>query len=202
VLPETVDLDLAKSERRPGDLRESLVLDLAPFPGFRAAVGAAGIPADLGVVLAYERRLVLDDAATTGLAEIDAGHILNDEATNARPNQELVSAANSYLRAIGAGRRPTRPVARGRFVVAVPVRFYSRAVSLDLQRVLVPAGVAEAISWEVASVLAARTMTEWALRVLLVSQGAQARDVPAAPELRPRLASPHGTNPPGMGAAR
>lgn len=56
-------------------------------------------------------------------------------------------------------------------MVAFPARLIERMPPCVVATTLDPAAITEALAWERAAVLAGRTMSEWALFVLLASVG-------------------------------
>ncbi|HVY79066.1 MAG TPA: hypothetical protein VG898_11220 [Solirubrobacterales bacterium] len=127
------------------------------------AAAAAGLDLPEAVSLGLQRALVLADAPAIGIDSEVARRRLRDAAADARPAFPLGDAEAARVRGLSF---PT-PVAPARLnapvVVPVPPRTLVRARGNVPVSRLCSAAVPEMISWEVAALLAGRTMGEWAL---------------------------------------
>jgi hypothetical protein len=159
-----------------GGSERAEVLRLEPTARLQAFLQAAashGLGTHDAVRLGLERALCLRDASGVAIDVETARRILGEAARGARPSRGLAEGQAAYLRALGAGRpAPRRDVVAG-IGIEVPERVLSRVEGSIGQGVLHEGVVEEMLSWEIAAVLDARTMNEWALLQLLGRRGAR-----------------------------
>jgi hypothetical protein len=164
--PPSSALTLPGLRRRPGDQREPFRVYVPD--AFDRRANELALETSTAVALAYERRLLLDDSKSAGLSEAEAIAIFKVAAQQARPRQEGAKAMSSYFSALSSGTHRASSGEVGESLVPMPLRLYPRAKAIAPEAALVPAGLAEALSWEIAAVLERRTMLEWGLLSLLL----------------------------------
>jgi hypothetical protein len=150
---------LAREERRPGELHDVVTLDEHEAAVVAGKAACAGVSVGLALTLLIELQLLADDLSHVALS-------LDDPPQVAAPNLRLSSAEANYLRGLRFA-RPLRTSAATKNA-AVPVRVLTRttrdtlvgAVDGDLER---------AIRWEVAALMAGRTIGELGLLLALRS---------------------------------
>lgn len=128
-----------------------------------------GLHFDTAVAAVVERELLeLEFAAWPH----DAAAWLDERARGARVEVELDAAASSYLAMLGACNADASKAARpfgGEVSCLLPGRLWTRLSAGGAPPVVVGGCLLDdAIAWERAAVLAGFTMTEWALRELLM----------------------------------
>jgi len=159
------------SRCRPGDRRQTVRLGGDPsVTAFVAAAADIGLSAEQAVAIAAEHHLVLADADALGLKRSETRLLLCAVARRAQAKLPLSPSAAAYLRELGR-RSISRALARTPVAIAFPARLIERVPPSVLVTTLDPAAISEALAWERAAVLAGRTMTEWAMFVLLASVG-------------------------------
>lgn len=151
---------LDPSARRPGELLEPFHLPAQAGERLSAAAARAGISADIAATVLVERSLVAADlkrlnltAPTPRLEEL-------------RPTRRLTAAEGDYLRLLTLGKARGRSVVPEPASATVPVRLISRApevLGAAIESATLVTDLHEALSWEVAALLAGRTLGEWTL---------------------------------------
>jgi len=152
---------LDPSTRRPGELVEPVRIGEQIEAELRAAAFRRRLSVGIVATLVVERALVVADLERLALPRPVA------EATDLAPTRRLSAGEADYLRLLtlgASGRRADTPA--GDPLVTLPVRLLAHAPAL-----LVPAvdaaGIAahleQAVSWEIAALVAGRTMGEWVL---------------------------------------
>ena len=146
---------------RPADRCEPWPLDEPAARSLARAAAELGIAFELAAVITVERSLLEDDIRTLHLD--DPAATLEAKARAAVVTGELSEPLSAYL---GSLDRSARGRAYPSNVLVLPMRLSERIGScgpaFHLEASLLPS----AIAWERASVLAGRTMTEWALLTL------------------------------------
>jgi hypothetical protein len=140
--------------RRPGELHEPVPVPPGSAPAVERAAAVAGVPTGTAVRLLIEATLVRADLAAIGRTWAESQ--LDAAAAAAVVCRRLSAAEADYVRDLRRGR------ASGRSVATVPVRLIGRVAEVDVESALA-GDLPRAVAWEVASVLAGRTMLEWAL---------------------------------------
>lgn len=159
----------AGSRCRPGDRRQTVRLGDDPSVAvFVVAAADVGLGVEQAVAIAAEHHLVLADADVLGLPRSQTRSLLCAAARRAHAKLPLSPAAAAYLRELGT-RSVSRALGRTPVTVAFPTRLIERMPPSMLVTTLDPAVIPEALAWERAAVLAGRTITEWAMFVLLAS---------------------------------
>jgi hypothetical protein len=158
-------LRLATTRRQAG--RPKLTLPGSPDTDrFVTATAATGLTLEDAVALTLERELVLRDAGACGLTREGARHLLGARARRARARQPLSAAQARRVRMLTLARCSAAPDASNGIQVFVAERLFTRAEGRAALAAFTPSALDEAISWEVAAALEARSMTEWALAVV------------------------------------
>lgn len=128
-----------------------------------------GLHFDTAVALVVERELLEREF---GAPSLDAAARLDGRARGARVEVELDAAASSYLAMLGACNADASKAGRpcgGELSCLLPGRLWTRLSAGGAPPVVVGGcPLDDAIAWERAAVLAGFTMTEWALRELLM----------------------------------
>jgi hypothetical protein len=144
--------------RRPGELHEPVILDAAQHVALDRAARRAKLPTGVTGRLLLEAALVCEELG--GLRAIAAPDRLDEAAARAKVRRRLSAAEADYLRHL------RNPPGMRQTLLTVPVRLISRLHGLDVARAL-GEDPARATAWEMAALLAGRTMLEWALAVML-----------------------------------
>jgi hypothetical protein len=153
--------------RRPGEHRELHSFpNCAPLAAIRTAARRRGIETENAVTVTIERLHIARELRDAGAA--DLVNLLDQRSLETRTQGELWSAHGSYLQHL-LGLRPCassgHPLDSPR--VSLPVRLIDRLSGLDIELLDEPdVELASAIAWEVAALVAGRTMTEWSFRTL------------------------------------
>ena len=150
--------------RRPGELHEALVLDPELAQHLDQLAVAATMPRGTAGRLLIEAEIVRIELTSMGVD--DAPPKLDDTAGRATVLRRLSAADADYVQ------RLRRPAAAANTLLTVPVRLLGKIGELDLRRAM-DGDLGRAVQWEIAAVLAGRTMLEWAL-VSLWPTGRQA----------------------------
>jgi hypothetical protein len=170
VSADAIGIAPAGSRCRPGDRRQTVRLGSDPtVDEFVRAAADAGLGVDQAVAIVAEHHLVLTDADALDLPRTQTRSQLSTAARSAHTKLPLSPAAAAYLRELGT--RSISRVPSGAVMVAFPARLIERMPPCVVATTLDPAAITEALAWERAAVLAGRTMSEWALFVLLASVG-------------------------------
>lgn len=148
------------SARRPGELLEPVSLMATTAVALHRASQAAGTSNDIAATVLIERCLAVGDLETLDLTPPTA------RPADLAPTRCLTAAEGDYLRRLTLGNArhehaPALPAA-----VTVPVRLISWAPDLLDGATRAPslaAELSEALAWEVAALVAGRTMGEWVL---------------------------------------
>lgn len=188
LIPQTTDKGWTRRTvirslpQRPGDLTEAWTFaDGTILEPIRRAARNRGLSPDLSVALVVERRLVLEELRTSGLAELET--VLNRRSTEARPTMELWSAHNAYLENLLRGddleRASNLPLRSPR--VALPIRLVDRLGAFSPFDEVPPREeeLERAIEWEVAALRGGVLMGEWAYRCALAEMTSRASDLAA-----------------------
>jgi len=156
---------------RPSDRRQTISLDRTPaITTFAAAAADMGLSIEQASAIVAEHHLVLADAVTLGLRRDQAQAALCAATDHARATLPLTPASAAYLRELGARSIPwAGEIGEMSGRVAFPTRLIERMPPDTVVTILNPDAVAEALAWERAAVLSGRTMSEWAMFVLLAS---------------------------------
>lgn len=158
---------LQRITRRPGEHRELYSFgDAAALANLRRAARRCGLEAETGIAVTVERMHITRELRGAGAEHLV--EFLDDKSREIHTERSLWSAQGAYLQHL-LGLNPVgstgQPLQSTR--VALPVRLIDRLGSTALEFVDTPeAELALAIAWEVASVVASETMTEWAYRLL------------------------------------
>lgn len=153
--------------RRPGEHRE-----LHHFPDGTALAAIRGaarkhrLEAETAVTVTIERMHIAEELRACGAAHLV--DVLDRRSRETRAETDLWSAHGAYLQHL-LGLRPGgstgQPLGSPR--VALPVRLIDRLGTKDVELVGEPeVELRSALAWEIASVVAGETMTEWAYRAL------------------------------------
>ena len=136
---------------------------------FVDAAAAAGLVLEDAVRLGLERGLLLAEAVSLEMDSEITRRKLCAAASSARPELPLGASEAKRLRSLII----PQPVVSRRIdrqtVVPVPSRLLTRVRGRIPVSVLRPTVVSESIAWEVAAILAAKTIEEWGLFVLAKS---------------------------------
>lgn len=138
--------------------------------GFLDAASAAGLGLADAARLVVERELVLRDVEACDLAREAGRHILGMLARDARAFVPLSAAQARYVRSLTLGRTAAPLDSHGTLTVPVPERLLARCRGKVPAAAFSAAAVEEAVSWEIAAALEARSMTEWAAMRIAVRQ--------------------------------
>jgi hypothetical protein len=157
--------------RRPGDNFELLVFEATDtLQELRRAARDSGLNPDTAVSLVCERRLALADLAELGLAELEPA--VNEAAAVSRRRLGMWEPESAYLRHLRNGdsneAESKTPIGTPR--ASVPIRLIGRLGQEEVLRL--PLGVdelADAVEWEVASILSGRLLIEWAVHTALAA---------------------------------
>lgn len=163
---DTLDELLGPGCSRPGELHEPA--PLAVSSSLNAAARELSISASLALTVVAERSLVTQELAVDAATLVA---LLDQSAAHTRPprGMQMSAASASYARMLVAalnGRPGVLP--QDDAVLVVPTRLADRlraTPGLDLP----PSSLRVALAWELASVCAGRTMTEWALAEVLAA---------------------------------
>lgn len=129
---------------------------------------AHGLDFELTARLAVECGLICRDlrAAGAGVAAVDA------VAAVGRVGGRLDAAASAYLRRLTQAQNVPRQELGESVTVGLPLRLSTRLLVVDVDALIADADadLDRAIAWEIAAVLAGRTMSEWAPLAALSSR--------------------------------
>jgi hypothetical protein len=175
-IPCAKDLLDASTARRPGEHQEVFLLSAEATRKLSVRAAQAGLPLDVAASLALEAGMLIQRWPEVGdLPEEDN-----------QPLLALPAASARYLRSLTVARKPLRKApASDAQTVAVPVRLLPRIAGHDAEEMIEAVDLEQAISWEIASVLAGQTMSEWVLERLLLERQSPA----CSPTARPSAAS-------------
>lgn len=158
-LPDAKALLSAENCRRPGDLREALLLSS------RAAERMGEQATEAGVTLDVAASLVLE----AGLLSLRVPQLHELSERSDPPQIALPEASANYLRSLTVGRRSSSQISTPPpRTVAVPVRLVPQLGAVDVDELIDRVPLEQAIAWEVAAIRAGQTMSEWALERLLL----------------------------------
>lgn len=158
------DEDLPDLATRPGDRREPVRFKASSRRDSLIEIGAAmGLTPEQSIPLVVEALLILDDLhCYADLPRREALGMLGESATTIQGAQlPQGGAIGNYLRALLLSRPIPCRIPKGQLDIPLPTRVLGRWIGSD--RELDPPILHEARSWEVASLVSGRTMTEWAL---------------------------------------
>lgn len=159
-LPDAKALLDAENPRRPGELREALLLSSA------AAERIAGHARKVGVTLDVAASLVLEAGLLS--LRVPRLHELRDQSDP--PRIALPEASAHYLRSLTVGRQSGQVSAQPSQTVAVPVRLVPQLGAVNPEQLIDLVPLEQAIAWEVAAIRAGQTMSEWVLERLLLER--------------------------------
>ncbi len=149
-----------------GSAPEGILLRPSPkLADFIAAAARAGLDLQEATRLAVERLLLLNDAPAIGFDSEIARRRLTVAARGARPDLNLTAVEAARVRALSLPRRIQPMVLAAPTAVPVPDRILPRVCTVS-NLCFEARFVSEMVSWEVAAILAGRTMGEWGLRIL------------------------------------
>jgi hypothetical protein len=154
---------------QPHRWRSEEGLALPPTQEVQSFVDAAagmGLTLAEAVRLGLERALLLAEATALGLDSEVARRKLCGDASKARPKLPLEGSEAKRLRSLIIPQPIAPPLITPQTVVPVPPRLFTRVRDRIPISDLRPAVVPEMITWEVAAILAAKTIEEWGLFVL------------------------------------
>lgn len=170
---DTHPLRLLSSASRAPSGEERLTIPASPrLDRFLQAAAQAGLLSTDAVRLGVERALVVRDTQLADLDVESARRLLRRAAATARPGLPLTDREASYLRSLGA-RRPIQPPPAGEpLEVELPPNLLTRARGTVPETSLNDGIVEEMVRWEMAARMEARSMSEWALKVLAARRAA------------------------------
>jgi hypothetical protein len=148
---------------RAGELHEPVDLGAADRRALDASAALARLHPSLALALALERRALVEDLPAPRRA--GAAAVLDERAASARVTVELGAADAAHLHTLVRRGAPSADTASA--ALWLPVRLVVRADVRRLAPWLAHEAIEQAVGWEVSATLAGRTMTEWALAVLL-----------------------------------
>ena len=153
---------IGPAQMRPGELHERY--PLAVPAAFVRAARMRGVSASLAVSVVCERQLAIDELAACGLT---VGR-LDDAARRAVPRIALSELMSDYARTLVAAISGPIEGEPAQGPAVIPARLECRVLAANVVQ-LDPAQIDVALWWELAAVVGAATMTEWALRQALAS---------------------------------
>lgn len=165
-------LRLLTDQARP-TASERLTVPASPrLDRFLGAAARAGLSAPEAVRLGIEHALVVRDTQLGNLDVESARRLLRRAAAAARPSHPLTSDEAAYVRCLGAGRPVPAPPAGSMVATDLPPNLLTRANGTVTEVALHEGIVEEMIGWELAARMEARSMSEWALKVLFAQRAA------------------------------
>jgi hypothetical protein len=166
----------ASTARRPGEYQEAFLLSAEAARKLSARAAQAGLPVDVAASLALEAGMLIQRRPEVADLPVD----------DDQPLLALPAASARYLRSLTVARKPLRKETTSDWhAVAIPVRLLPRLGGHDVEVMIETVDLEHAISWEIASVLAGQTMSEWVLERLLLERQSPA----CSPTARPSAAS-------------
>lgn len=166
-------LRLVGSAQGSPEALERLMIPTSPrLDRFLQASARCGLSASEAVRLGVERALVVRDTQLADLDVESGRRILRQAATAARPSLPLPDEEAAYVRKLGAKRAVEAASPGEEIAVDLPPSLLARANGVVPETVLHEGVVEEMISWELAARMEARSMSEWALKVLLARSAA------------------------------
>lgn len=160
-LPDAKALLDAGSRRRPGELREALLLSAEAAESIAERAEKAGVTLDVAASLILE----------AGLLSLRVPRLHELSNRSEPPRIALPEASAHYLRSLTVGRRSSSHVsAQPSRTVAVPVRLVPQLGAVDVEQLIDLVPLDQAIAWEVAAIRAGQTMSEWVLERLLLER--------------------------------
>ena len=162
---------------RPGEQHVGLAFNLTPTAHDRyRSAQRCRLPGGLCLALILERWLVEEDLREAGPAE--AGEViayLDAVACQAAGSLRAAAPAADYLRALLglAAVPPSKRRVGAAVVVPIPTRLAARADEDALQRAVAGVTVQQAVRWELAALVEARVMAQWASSCLVGPVSAQ-----------------------------
>ena len=151
---------------RPADRCEPWPIDDQAAAPLAAAAADLGVAFELAAVITVERSLLGEELLSLGF--VDPPPLLDAAARIAAVTRQLSEPVSAYL---GALSRSTGPRRHPRGFLVLPMRLTERLLSSDPASRLDPILLPSAVAWERAAVLSGRSMTEWAMAVLVGRSG-------------------------------
>lgn len=169
--PTIDECRISRVAGRTGDRHDPWTLKASePVRVLARGAAARGVDLELAVRLTVEHALVRRDLIAIG---VDAGTV-DLVAHAARVSDRLDASAATYLRRLTHPRDGVRSNLGDSITVGLPLRLTARLLAVSIETLIREADLDRAIAWEVAAVVAGRTMSEWAPLAAL-SAGASAR---------------------------
>jgi hypothetical protein len=163
---------LSDEQARPTAIDRLTVPSSPRLDRFLEAAARAGLSAPEAIRLGIEHALVVRDTQLGDLDVESARRLLRRRAAVARPCHPLTNNEAAYVRRLGAGRAVPAPPAGSDVAVDLPPNLLTRADGTVTEVALHEGIVEEMIGWELAARMEARSMSEWALKVLLAWRAA------------------------------